>query len=500
MNTAFRTKVRTFPFRSLRCCFSTLRRSSSLVRSTASSLDATTPPDDSMTLQHAGITECGKYIDVTFHDQSAYRFHSAWLNDSASERIGPETHRQSVTAVWDLPTTFARDLSISADDSMVVTLDDGTAITLHAIWMRAWAPFVAQPLNERSERLHMTGGTASMLDPCMAHRTPWTAAALEVVPTFDAQRLLSGMDIDYTVRFLEHMVDPGLAMIENMGPPASMERSQVGKTLDELIFEIVGKMNAHPIREQRYGVIQKKKAAKIANQGKDYNHSDPLSMHTDHSPYHGIPGFLQFMYQAEGNVTSKVCDGLAVAQYVQDHHPQAFDILCNVEFTHAIRNMVYTKDGASRDLNDPHATPWEFELVHTHPILQMKDGVIERIVQSESKRGICSFGFDQFEQVLEAYNLWTKLCEDERFVKSFHWPEHTALVTNNWRVLHGRASVAPDVERTMVFGYANKNLVDNRYRLLKMKQFARDKNISEKFLMRNPNQVLMYMLANPSAP
>lgn len=218
-------------------------------------------------------------------------------------------------------------------------------------------------------------------------------------------------------------------------------------------------------------------------------------MHTDHSVYEGTPGYYQFLYQAEGSVRSKVCDGLALTSYYRDHHPGWYELLTKVDITHSSRNELYTKDGAPRDVNDRSSRGAPFELVHTHPIIQLgRDGLFEKVVQSETKRGVCALPYDVYEPFMEAYKTWNQLCEDPRFIHHFDWPEGCVVATNNWRTMHGRAVVPPGMARTMCFSYVNKTLVENRYRLLKQNQVERDNPVlSTPWLTRVPNQVLERM-------
>jgi len=228
----------------------------------------------------------------------------------------------------------------------------------------------------------------------------------------------------------------------------------------------------------------------------DYDMQKPLSMHTDHTVYHGTPGFLQFMYQAQGSCQSKVRDGVALAEYVRNHHPEEFKLLTTVPITHSSRNNLYTPDGAPRDVGDPKVEGSPSELVHTHPVIQLNaQGRVEKVAQCETKRGVCALSFDKYESFMTAYKLWISLCEDQRFMKHFDWPEHTMVVMNNWQILHGRASVAPGMPRTMVGGYITKVNFENRYRLLKQIQTERfNPLLNETWLTRLPNQILAKMI------
>ena len=83
-----------------------------------------------------------------------------------------------------------------------------------------------------------------------------------------------------------------------------------------------------------------------------------------------------------------------------------------------------------------------------------------------------------------------RLVEDERFVKHVGWPEHSVIVCDNHRVLHGRATQPTDgTERCMVWAYATKYIVDSRYRLFRQRQVERG-GVSDAWTTRLPNQLV----------
>jgi len=432
----------------------------------------------------------GKQVVLEFSDESRYEVHGAWLKDSSPANRGADFYRTSAADVWKLRDYSVHSVEPTGDGKqMLVTYEsDGQrhSDVFEARWLHAFAPFVGKALHGSPTASAPLKGTGSMLGSLHRRRTPWMQDVK--MPEFDAKTLAESVDAQ--VEFLETMVDPGIALITGVGTPERLERESAGKPMEDLVFKIVGKLNQHPVRSTTYGVMRK--TAESAKQGADYDMTNPLSMHTDHSVYQGTPGYLQFLYQAEGSVRSKVCDGLALAEYVREHHPEAYKLLTTVEMTHSSRNTLYTREGAPRSVYDQSTAPAPFELVHTHPIIQLDaDGHVEKVVQSETKRGVCALPYDVYEPFMEAYELWTQLCEDERFIKHFDWPEGTCVVTNNYRTLHGRASVPPGMNRTMAFGYLNKILVENRYRLLRQIQTERaEPSMDHRWLTRVPNQVL----------
>lgn len=465
-----------------------------LSRSTSSSSRSILGATRGMKIAAASPVNNGKQVDIEFADNTAYRFHTAWIKDSHPSLIGSDFYRKSAKTLFEsdqytvdnaLPTSDGSKLQVHFKNGHV---DNAVTEEYVSTWLHAFAPYVGQPLNEKAQPKsggEGLAGTGSLLDDLYQNRKPWDETLK--IPRFDGERMKE--DEDMQIEFLEMMMDPGVAVIENVGKPASFDHEDCGKPLEDFVGSIIGRLNQHPVRSTRFGVIHTQARGEEA--GADYDQKNPLSMHTDHSPYHGTPGYLQFMFQARGSVTSKVVDGLMVAEHLRQNHPEDYDLLCKVNVTHSSRNNIYAKSGVyCRDADGQE--PFTFELVHTHPILTLdKDGRLEKVVQSETKRGVSALPFDVYDRYMTAYKRWTSLLEEPRFKCNFDWPEHSMVVMNNWRVLHARAQVPPGMQRTMVFAYIQKTIYENRHRLLKQRQAERkNPDVNDKWLTRLPNQVL----------
>jgi len=447
-----------------------------------------------MKIAAASPVNDGKQVDIEFADNTVYRFHTAWIKDSHPSLIGNDFYRKSAKTLFEsdqytvdnaLPTSDGSKLQVHFKNGHV---DNAVTEEYVSTWLHAFAPYVGQPLNEKAQPKsgrEGLAGTGSLLDDMYQNRQPWDGS-LEI-PRFDGERMKE--DEDMQIEFLERMMDPGVAVIENVGKPDSFDHEDCGKPLEDFVGSIIGRLNQHPVRSTRFGVIHTQARGEQA--GADYDQKNPLSMHTDHSPYHGTPGYLQFMFQARGSVASKIVDGLMVAEHLRQNHPEDYDLLCKVNVTHSTRNNIYAKSGVyCRDAEG--LEPFSFELVHTHPILTLdKDGRLEKVVQSETKRGVSALPFDVYDRYMTAYKRWTSLLEEPGFKCNFDWPEHSMVVMNNWRVLHARAQVPPGMQRTMVFAYIQKTIYENRHRLLKQRQAERkNPDVNDKWLTRLPNQVL----------
>jgi alpha-ketoglutarate-dependent taurine dioxygenase len=438
----------------------------------------------------------GKQLEITFADQTRYRLHTAWVKDSSPANTGTDYYRKSAADVWALGGFKITGVQPSQNGnalSLEYTAPNGSIVKdeLNAKFLHSFAPFVGKSLHVDAPP-SAAMGTSNLWDELASTRKGWKCDA--EVPQFDAMAIEHDMDVQ--TAFLEAMVTTGVAQINGLGQPNSLEREDAGKPLEDLVFKMIGRFNQHPVRSTRYGVIRKLASAQYT-QGSDYDMQNPLSMHTDHSVYHGTPGFLQFLYQAEGHCRSKVVDGIAVAEYFKEHYPDQYKLLTEVHITHSSRNNLYTIEGGPRNITDPSQKGFPFELVHTHPVIELDaTGRVEKVVQSETKRGVSALSYDDYEPFMEAYEHWVKMVEDERFIKHFDWPEGSVLVTNNWQVLHGRASVPPEMKRTMCFAYISKVNAENRYRYLKQCQAERDnKDIDSLWMTRVPNQVLAKMVS-----
>eukprot|EP00933_Yihiella_yeosuensis_P069544 TRINITY_DN7618_c0_g1_i1.p1 TRINITY_DN7618_c0_g1~~TRINITY_DN7618_c0_g1_i1.p1 ORF type:complete len:479 (-),score=99.68 TRINITY_DN7618_c0_g1_i1:135-1571(-) len=470
---------------------SNVRGKASLFRALcASSQRLAMPATRGMKISSASPVNDGKQVDIQFENGTAYRFHTSWIKDAHPELTGSDFYRKSARSLFEIDLYSADEVKPAEDGSKLEVkfknCQEHNAHTevYHSKWLHAFAPHVGKALHD-DKLAQPTGlsGTSSLLENLYKNRKPWKSDLK--MPRFDGQAMIH--DEDLQIEFLEAMMETGVAVIENVGKPECLETG-AGAPMEDFVQKIIGRFNQHPARATRFGVIHTHARGEVA--GADYDHKNPLSMHTDHSVYNGTPGYLQFMYQAQGDVTSKVCDGIALANYMKENHPEDYRLLTEVHITHSSRNNIYAKNGFyMRDTKDEAAT---FELVHTHPVLVLDQaGNLEKVIQSETKRGVSALPFDQYDRYMEAYRRWTKLVEEPEFVTEFDWPEHSMVVMNNWRVLHGRATVPPNTHRTMVFAYVMKTIYENRHRYLKQRQAQRrNPEINEQWLTRLPNQVL----------
>jgi alpha-ketoglutarate-dependent taurine dioxygenase len=451
----------------------------------------------------------GKSIDVEFVDGAKYRFHTEWIKDSSPGNVGVDEYRRDPAQVFTLPAVTAIEaVSVSEGSAIEITFNDSHAERFNSKWLHSTAPFVGKLLTSSpaTDTVEHVSDTGMMQGP---ERHAWHAD--NKIPEFDFNDIAN--NVDNHIAFVECVLfQPGVALIHGVPPPEDLEDElRVGAPLENAVMELIGRMNQHTNRTTRYSVTHAKAGIEgevepePIQKSMDYDCRHKLPMHTDHSQFPGTPGYLQFMQNLQGPVTSYVCDGLAVAKHMESHFPDEYRLLTEVSVTHSFRNRLYTRGGHYRDIGsseDSSADPADpvdpYEVCHTHPVIMLAgDGSIERIAQSETKRGVCAIPYELYARYMQAYRHWTKLVDDPKYVHKFDWPENGVVVCNNYRILHGRADLAPGDERTLIVGYTGKGITDNRYRMLRQLRAERDLGCEHDplWMSRLPNQVLSRMLS-----
>lgn len=452
------------------------------------------------------VSNGGAQLELAFCDGRKYKLHAGWLRDSSPNAFNASYVRRSARHVRGAARATVAAARPAADGSAVlVDFGEGTsnggmgttgaagtaaageeAMELErfdAGWLHACAPYVGEALDQASPR-RTVDGAGYLLEGL--ERRLWRAG--HEVAQFDASEITRSDAC--AARLLETMAVDGVAVVHGCDAPSAFDLDAVGEPVRALAQRLVGKLYSHPRRRTAWGVMREQMATSRAKDHlADYNFAHPLSMHTDHAFIDDVPGYLQFMYQAQASVRTSVVDGVAVAVELRTSDPAAFQLLSSVPLTHSLRTVHYDANGDYCHLGSLH--DGVFEDCHTHPILELGDGgVVRRVAHSEIKRGVCAIPYDVYHDIMGAYTTWLDILEDPRFVVPVEWPEHTCIVLNNHRVMHTRASPPADGrERIMVWAYAQKHITELRYRLLRQQMVERG-GVSDVWTTRLPNQIV----------
>lgn len=185
-----------------------------------------------------GVCALDQTVKITFEDGCEFGFNGAWLIDSMPERRARDTYRSSAKGVsyLALEGTVVSSLSImGAGESVVLTWssskgpDDATTSAVPALWLRSWAPSVAEPLNapaitvaasEHGNLQHVISGVEPGrvgFGPLELAQKPWLAAEMTEPPVFQYDEIVS--DLRVHLQFLSALAHPGFAFIDGIPTP-----------------------------------------------------------------------------------------------------------------------------------------------------------------------------------------------------------------------------------------------------------------------------------------
>eukprot|EP01084_Bolivina_argentea_P167515 290716_1 len=475
---------------------------------------------NSIQIQKAQAINNGKQIEINFNDNSQYVFHGSWMKDSAQNNVGDDYYRTNFALddVMDSDKYLVSNINISDNGNLLhisFVKSNGTAAGTSqfnniypAKWLHSFAPFVGSNAYGNGNNIINNNSLSDDIYTCN-NKTLWNSDSLNIT-RFNAKDIMEERDNNYSIKidFFEKMMDPGMCIIENMdniienmNKYDKYDDVLVGEPLQRLAQASVGKLRMHHALNTSHWVSRTFGSEPENPISSDFDQRNPLAMHTDHSFFSDTSAYLIWMYQSQGDVMSKICDGLAVAKYIKEYYPNEFNLLSTINATHSVRNVLVSKEGILRQtLNNDNVS--DFEGVQTHPIIQIdNNNNIKRIAHSEAKRGVCAIPFDIYDEYMNAYKLWCQLIHDDRFIVKVQVNENNVMVLNNWRILHGRGiMINPKNDRIFVGAYSTKEIFDNRYRYLHQSHIVQNnkhfKNIDTKSATRIPNQVLKKLIQN----
>lgn len=187
----------------------------------------------------------GKQVDIEFVDRTSYRFHTAWIKDAHPNLTGSDYYRKSAKTVFEVD-DFAVDSvkPLEGGDKIQVSFTNcnpENAVTEEYVssFLHAFAPYVGRPLHKEAEQAKCLPGTGSLLDNLYQNRKGWYSD-LEM-PTFDGEEMAKNEDMQ--IEFLERMMDPGVALIKNIGVPEGFDHVKAGIPMEELVEDEKFKCN-----------------------------------------------------------------------------------------------------------------------------------------------------------------------------------------------------------------------------------------------------------------
>ena len=182
------------------------------------------------------------------------------------------------------------------------------------------------------------------------------------------------------------------------------------------------------------------------------NHEDTaytslaIELHTDGTYVHDAPGLqtLHCLQREAIGGDNQFIDGLAIADEMQQKHPQAFATLCNVQVPgRYIGENIHLQ-------------------THRSVFRTNSDGEVLQVSFNNHDRAPFRLQEDEMARFYEAYGIFYRLAHQSRRQFQYCLNPGTILTFDNWRLLHGRASLTG--YRQLCGGYHNREDFESRLR------------------------------------
>ena len=353
-------------------------------------------------------------LDVRWDDGHASLYPWLWLRDHAHDEttLHPVTQQRQLFTAGVAPDLRGIGAQVLGDD-VSVTWNDGTPPS------RLPIEFLARFRQPRSARAAVD-----------VERVLWDADVIaEQWPTVPYESVIDSDD--GVAAWLLRVATYGFCIVE--GTPATVEASQ------QLIRRV------GYIRETIFGGFWDFQAD-LAKADTAYTNLELLP-HTDGTYSHDAPG-LQLLHCLAFDGTggeSTMVDGFRIADELRRDEPDHYEVLSSV----AVPGQ-YIGDGS--------------HLVAARPVFRHDDtGVLVQVSFNNADRAPFLLPADEMNRFYDAMRAFETRANDHRLQWRRVLTPGSAMLFDNWRVLHGRTSYTG--HRHLCGGYVNREDFESRLRL-----------------------------------
>jgi alpha-ketoglutarate-dependent taurine dioxygenase len=324
-------------------------------------------------------------LTLQWADGRTSEFAGIWLRDNQSERRDAHSGQRLVD-IADIPAApKIRAASLNAGAVQIHWEDDPHGATFDVGWLAAQAdmPFEQVPMQ------------------------PWIGGALDALRDFSWLTLRQARETAAErSRWLTRLLTNGIAFLSNV--PAT----------DEAILEAMSLVGR--VAETNYGLVFDVRAVA---QPENLAFSDlGLGLHTDNPYREPVPGFqaLHMLIASPDGGESLFADGLALAEHLRQHEPDAFARLTNT----AVPFRYQSKDA---------------DLYAERPLIQLScDGAVTGVHYNNRSIAPLRLSLDDTQAFYGAYRKFALLLRDPKFQLKFRLRSGDLAVFDNQRILHGR--------------------------------------------------------------
>jgi len=279
---------------------------------------------------------------------------------------------------------------------------------------------------------------------CMAQPTspqPMPSASAEIWHNPDEIKVLPEMTYECLMNdkesvniWLNHIQRVGFVLVH--GSPATAEATE--KMMEKIAY----------IRNSIFGTFSVWDNKVSSHDDTAYT-SLAIEPHTDGTYVHDAPGLqtLHCLQREAIGGDNQFIDGLAIANEMQNQHPQEFETLCNVQV--------------------PGRYIGENIHLRTHrPVFRANnDGEVLQVSFNNHDRAPFRLPNDEMARFYKAYGIFHHLAHQAQRQFQYCLNPGTILTFDNWRLLHGRAALTG--YRQLCGGYHNREDFESRLCALK---------------------------------
>lgn len=383
-------------------------------------------------------------VEIRWCDQHASFYPNLWLRDSCR---CPECFQHDTSSLGsghdplELPLDPSiREVRLTPAGALAIVwggAEAGHRSAFDPSWLRVHCQ--TDPARHRGHRRRLWDGSVTMR-------------------RFAYQAIMS--DDDVWLAWSRQILESGVALIDNAPPDRDSFRALV---------ERVGPLQQRYHPSKIFTLDTADKRAKTIHHA--YHYAERLRNHTDHAFYRNTAR-LQFLgcirydhADSPGQGYSTLVDGFKVAEVLRDEHPDRFELLSQ-EHVPTGRRRFAVEERLS--VEEQHTNKYEWDVYQRRHMITTDDtGEVCQVLHNRNARVPLDVSQDKIESLMDAYRTFTELIDAPEYNAEFLLEPGQILVSDNWRVLHGRTAItSPSLHRILLGAYISGETFRSRRRIL----------------------------------
>ena len=382
------------------------------------------------------LSNCRRFVKVTWGDGAESTFPNMWLRASIRDEpffdLKSCSYQHSHLDFLIKGATISRAQQTEDGEDVEVQWEDHTSI-FDASWLRA------QDL-----------GISTSLLPTEYEQVPWGGEVK--LPVFEYSH--KG---DQVMDWMLALKKRGLAVIR--GVP----KNEKG-WLDcmHMIGPVTRRYHPTDIIIQRAG-DEKAMATDPVGYGRDF-----LGCHTDttyYKPPVRLVSLLCTEYSTpEEGMVNFFTDGVKVVQEFRKENPEAFHLLSTVKCRYSRHRL-----GVEEPCDPADVRIYEWDACRDTPVIDLENNTVQRLhfkFVAHAGMPLQNYSSSQTERFYQAFRALKEAMDNPKNHYNLVLEPGTAVIVDNYRVLHGRYPIPPAIKRTLVGGFISDMTFNSRWRIL----------------------------------